>query len=280
MPEPIIPFELANEYTKQFMESIQTSNTLDKEAMQDTLHVSSSLADTTTVKLPPISPGLLKIVRSITSKLPIYSFCLLQLLSRHLKKVADNQHENRMSVSNLAVIFIPTLNIGRALFHCMVEHYSEIFEGNASHPHGNGGTTIIPPPLPQKPRNLSINTVNHEPRKISHAKTMSDTQVMLKTISPRVPPPKPSRSPLPSKHASTSTTATGTSVPVRVGTGDINHAQPMLPTTRPRVAPVKPRSKSLSSPTHRPSNVDTSRKRSGRVEAIGKQFETLMNNQK
>ncbi|KAG2199562.1 hypothetical protein INT47_012162 [Mucor saturninus] len=273
LPEPIIPFELANEYTKQFMQSIQSSNTLDKEAMQDTLHVSSSLTDTTTnVKLPPISPDLLKTVRSITSKLPIYSFCLLQLLSRHLKKVADNQQENRMSVSNLAVIFIPTLNIGRALFHCMVEHYGEIFEGHASHPHG-GVTTIIPPPLPQKPRNLSIHA--NEPRKISHTKTMSDTQVMFKT--PKVPPPKPSRSPLPSKHASTTTTTTSRD-PKMTG-----QSQPiMFPSTikRPHVPPIKPRSKSLSSPTHRPSvtTTDVTRKRSGRVEAIGKQFETLMSN--
>lgn len=248
------------------MQSIQSSTDLDKKSMQDTLNVSSSLIEAG--KLPPISPDLLITVRSITSKLPIYSFCLLQLLSRHLKKVADNEQENRMSVSNLAVIFIPTLNIGRALFHCMVEHYCEIFEGNTANCLGRKETTIIPPPLPQKPRNLSI----EQPRKISHSKTVSDTQVMW--LAPtKVPPPKPSRSPLLSKHASTTTQESVTDT-----------SNPLLP-TRPRV-PVKPRSKSLSSPMQRPPpptishgvGLDMSRKRSGRVEAIGRQFETLMSN--
>jgi hypothetical protein len=217
--------------------------------MEDSLNVTTSLNSTgENSKLPPISPELLATVKSITSKLPIYNFCLLQLLCKHLKSVADNEKENRMSISNLALIFIPTLNIGRALFHCMVEHYTELFEGNK--------LKRVPPPLPQKPPKLvtpqkppklslpKLSTSSlPTTRKIVHTKTMSDTDIINK-----VPPPKPSRSP--------------------------SIAQKRVPPA------VKPRSKSVSVPALKENNDDYDKvfwKQTGRVEAIGKQFETLMN---
>lgn len=284
MPEPIIPLELNHEYAQQFLQSIKSANERDKKAMEDTINVTTSLSTTETSKLPPISSELLKTVRSITSKLPIYNFCLLQMLCKHLKNVADHEPENRMSISNLAVIFIPTLNIGRALFHCMVEHYQDLFEGVKK-------TKASPPPLPQKPRNLSISSADHHcttpppllpptntPRRIFHAKTMSDTDLMKKSMtaattatnstpssSIKVPPPKPSRSP---------------------ATHNQQHHLPPKPARV--VPPVKPRSKSVSSP-HRvvqqqhqlqkqqAISEEAFWKQSGRVEAIGKQFETLMN---
>jgi hypothetical protein len=273
VPEPIIPFELAKEYTQQFMKSIQSSNDIDKKAMEETISVSTSLSTVDTSKLPPISTELLNTVRSITARLPIYSFCLLQLLCRHLKRVADNEEENRMSVSNLALIFIPTLNIGRALFHCMVEHYCQIFEG------GNGfnkkSTSITPPPLPQKPRNLStgnaMSMTKPPPRKIFHSKTMSDTAINKTNASflPKVPPPKPSRSPLPLSSSSS------TSITQHKLNTDTLLPPPRLPRQAP---PKKPRSKSVSSPVRNNNEEDGGFwKQSGRVEAIGRQFETLMN---
>lgn len=358
MPEPIIPYELANEYAQQFKKSAQSSNNEgDKKAMEDAIDVTTSLSNTTDTNLPPIPPALLKIVRSITSKLPIYSFCLLQLLCKHLKNVADNEEENRMSVSNLALIFIPTLNIGRALFHCMVEHYTEIFEGSKpiaaaqqvlNHRKSNSGS--VPPPLPQKPRNLSIDQHHHQPqpqqpvqhsnppppppppakKKIFHAKTMSDTDLIMNTspinLSPttttnvpltkcskpsKIPPPKPSRSPLTQPLQQSDTNTPPPPPPSRQQKPAQQQQQqdyisgnshPTLP-SRPKV-PMKPRSKSVSSPMyHRTANINISsssssasaspapnnneenedmlwRTRSGRVEAIGRQFETLMNNKK
>lgn len=237
VPEPIIPYELAHEYTEQFLKSIQLSKEGDKKSMEDSLNVNTSLSS---AELPPISPDLLTTVKSITSKLPIYNFCLLQLLCKHLKKVADNEHENRMSISNLALIFIPTLNIGRALFHCMVEYYSQLFEGS----HTPTITKKIPPPLP--PKN----------KKIFHSKTMSDTDIMKGPVS-KVPPPKPSRSP---------------SVAQKCSSSSIKRIPPA----------IKPRSKSVSVPEHaaRENMNDYDKifwKQTGRVEAIGKQFETMMN---
>ncbi|KAI8879607.1 RhoGAP-domain-containing protein [Backusella circina FSU 941] len=217
LPEPIVPFELANEYTEQFINSIQScSDTTKREAMRDTITSSTS---NSTVQLPPTPPSLLKTVRSITARLPVYNLCLLQSLCRHLQRVANAEQQNRMSISNLAVIFIPTLNIGRALFHCMVENYVEIFERSAG-PH-------LPPPLPQKPKKLVL-----DPAK-------------------KIPPPKPSRSPLPPQKK-------------------VQHARQKSEHSsrkKPPPPPVKPRSKSISS-----------FRNEGRVEAIGRQFENLMNN--
>ncbi|KAI8368894.1 Rho GTPase activation protein [Choanephora cucurbitarum] len=274
LPEPIVPTELVNEYTKL----IQSLVSEDKKSLEDTLN-----SDT----LPPISSEVLAAVRSITSRLPVHSFCLLQLLCRHLKQVADHASENRMSISNLAVIFLPTLNIGRALFHCMLEYYTDIFEGKGSK---KSHTSIVPPPLPQKPRNLSIDhshrTASPPPpspplppppskkppsKRIFHTKTMSDTDVIVRQsnslkINPvistkaKVPPPKPSRSPF----------------------SPISPIKPS-PELPPRPPPLssKPRSKSISTPgqSQLSRQLDDEQeiwRQSGRVEAIGKRFETMM----
>lgn len=264
------------------MKSIQSSNDADKKAMEETINVTTSLTTVDTSKLPPVSNELLKTVRSITARLPIYSFCLLQLLCRHLKRVADNEQENRMSASNLALIFIPTLNIGRALFHCMVEHYCQVFEGgNGNSPSMNKkSTSIIPPPLPQKPRNLSAGNstlpspiIKPSPRKIFHSKTMSDTAIDKTSNSflPKVPPPKPNRSPLPQSSSSSTS----------VNQCKLNsHTLPPPPRLPRHAPPKKPRSKSVSSPMPHYTEGEEGGvfwKQIGRVEAIGKQFETLMN---
>ncbi|KAI8380764.1 Rho GTPase activation protein [Blakeslea trispora] len=274
LPEPIIPTELVDEYTK----SIESLASEDKKSLEDT---------PSSERLSPISSEVLTAVRSITSRLPVHSFCLLQLLCRHLKHVADHESENRMSISNLAVIFLPTLNIGRALFHCMLENYTDIFEGKGSSKKGH--TSVVPPPLPQKPRNLSIDhslrTASPPPpspplplppskkppsKRIFHAKTMSDTDVIVNpsnrskvgpviSTKPKIPPPKPSRS------------LFSPVSPIK--------PSPELPPRPPLSS--KPRSKSISTPgqsqlSRQIDNEQEIWKQSGRVEAIGKRFETMM----
>lgn len=214
------------------MDSIQScSDSTKREAMRDTIISPSSASPTpnnnnNNVQLPPISPSLLKTVRSVTARLPVYNLCILQSLCGHLQRVASFEQQNRMSISNLAVIFIPTLNIGRALFHCMVENYFEIFERSA-------GPNLPPPPLPQKPKKLLLETK-------------------------KIPPPKPSRSPVP---------------PPKPPKKLIQHSRQKSEhysstnKKKPPPPPVKPRSKSISS-----------FRTEGRVEAIGRQFENLMNN--
>ncbi|KAG1041159.1 hypothetical protein G6F43_012156 [Rhizopus delemar] len=216
VPENIIP----SEYTQEF-------------------DIIWSQEETGSNQLQFISPNVIRAVRSIMAKLSLCNFCLLQQLCQHLKRVSDNEKETKMSVSNLALIFIPTLNIERALFHCMVEHYYNVFEnGTRKKP---AGPVNVPPPLPQKPRNLlmevkSTSAITNSPKKVAHSKTMSDTGMYVSSIkdsflSPntsKTPPPKPSRSP-----QSSSSNASEFKKPPR---------QP------PPLPPSKPRSKSVSSP--------------------------------
>lgn len=179
-------------------------------------------------------------VRKIISQLPVHNVCLLRRLCRHLKNVVDHQDENRMSTSNLAVVFIPTLNISRALFHCMIDHYSEVF---APPP---------PPPVPRKPQHIKT----HQP------KTLSDPNVMA-TV--RIPPAKPTRAVKPSPSSSSSTQHKQ------------QQQQQQQPSTNRALETRKPRSKSMSSSTATaittPHTPVPWRRAGSKVEAIGRQFE-------
>ncbi|RCH79351.1 hypothetical protein CU098_001778 [Rhizopus stolonifer] len=224
LPEAVIP----SEYTREFRIALEEAP----------------------LNQPSSTLFTIRAARDMVAKLSTSSFCLLKPLCQHLKRVADNERENKMSVSNLSLIFIPTLNIERGLFNCLVEHYHKVFEEEK--PAGP-----VPPPLPQKPRNLLIETQS-EPKKLAHSKTMSDTGMYVNNIkhlnNSKTPPPKPTRSPNPTSNRS---------------------RQP---------PPLKPRSKSVSSPMRDMTLVATTSeldnetwKKRGRVEAIGKQFETLIN---
>ncbi|CDS06856.1 hypothetical protein LRAMOSA09381 [Lichtheimia ramosa] len=174
---------------QKFRSLFDDGSDVDLSILQPDPHVISALLKTYLRELPhPIisvdigndgdfSPST---VRKIVSQLPVHNVCLLRRLCRHLKNVVDHQDENRMSTSNLAVVFIPTLNISRALFHCMIDHYSEVF---APPP---------PPPVPRKPQHIKT----HQP------KTLSDPNVIA-TV--RIPPAKPNRGVKPSPSSSSST---------------------------------------------------------------------------
>ena len=47
--------------------------------------------------------------RALISKLPDRHRQLMEILFRHLKRVADHKEKNRMAASNLGVVFGPTL---------------------------------------------------------------------------------------------------------------------------------------------------------------------------
>ncbi|KAI8993514.1 Rho GTPase activation protein [Pilobolus umbonatus] len=262
LPDPIIPYEFTNEYAHHFMNAIQSFNENEKKSIETTINLSTSLSSLTeTNSLPPISSNLLRTVRSITARIPAYNYCLLQKLFHHLKKVVECEEENRMSISNLAVIFIPTLNMGRALFHCMIEHNADIFmnEGELAGPNMKSRKEC-PPPLPQKPHKYTVDhlVTDNNGVKSSHNKTRSDPVILLKHHQEpsRNPPPKPHRSPSLFKDTL------------------VNH--------KPRL-PMKPRSQSISSSvnTLTSTNIETTEEcwnRKGRVEAIGRQFEIMINN--
>lgn len=49
------------------------------------------------------------------------------LLFQLLKKVADNQDKTKMTVSNLAIVFSPTLNVPMDQIRGFIEYYNQIF---------------------------------------------------------------------------------------------------------------------------------------------------------
>ncbi|CAO3701468.1 unnamed protein product [Rhizopus stolonifer] len=208
---------------------------------------------------------IIKSARSIMTKLPIYNLCLLQMLCQHLKRVADNERDTKMTVANLTLVFIPTLNIDRALFQCIVERYQQVFETEDK---SAGPVNTTPPPLPQKPRNLFMDTQckPKTSKKVVHSKTMSDTGMYLNknallSSSSKTPPPKPSRTSLSPNLNQTS------------------RQPPPLPPSKPRSKSVSSiRSKLIFSPTQEQELGDPVWSQRGRVEAVGKQFESLINN--
>ncbi|RCH85280.1 40S ribosomal protein S6, partial [Rhizopus stolonifer] len=218
LPEPVIPLELSASWKKE-------------------------------------DPDIIRSARSIMTKLPIYNLCLLQMLCQHLKRVADNERDTKMTVSNLTLVFIPTLNIDRALFQCIVERYQQVFE-TEDKPAGPVITT--PPPLPQKPRNLFMDTQckPKTSKKVVHSKTMSDTGMYLNknpllSSSSKTPPPKPSRTSLSPNLNQTS------------------RQPPPLPPSKPRSKSVSSiRSKLIFSPTQEQELEDPVWSQRGRVEAL------------
>ncbi|KAG0168767.1 hypothetical protein DFQ29_010016, partial [Apophysomyces sp. BC1021] len=205
LPEPIVPPEIAKDYSQQIIEAVKVpkySHNDGKIAVDVAMPTTPS---TTTNQMPLITPALLDTVRSITAQLPIHSFCLLHLLFQHLKRIVDHADENRMTTSNLALIFIPTLGVGRALFHCMVDHYYEIYETKKT----SAGPASIPPPLPAKPHNIKLSksmlkqAMNNNPesrnkqlKNTEQSTIIPDSDIMGMTAKPQQPPPKPIRSPI------------------------------------------------------------------------------------
>ncbi|XP_035511440.1 GEM-interacting protein [Morone saxatilis] len=89
LPEPLLTFDLYNGFLA-VGKSIQ--------------HLSEreSTPDTTEIM------GILDSLQKLLQKLPPYCYCVLQHLMSHLQKVSQN-YENKMSPSNLGIVFGPTL---------------------------------------------------------------------------------------------------------------------------------------------------------------------------
>ncbi|KAL0097028.1 Rho GTPase activation protein [Phycomyces blakesleeanus] len=174
LPDPIIPTDLAHEYSQVISEAIRTQEDVGKDTLS-------------------LTPALLKTMRNMTASLPRDSFHLLRLLCAHLRRISAQAATNRMTTSNLALIFIPTLGIGRHLFYCMVENPS-LWDTSSSEipptpstpptpssPSTPAGPVLTPPPLPQKPLHIKL-----------HCSPSATTKPLPISTNP---PPKPSRSP-------------------------------------------------------------------------------------
>lgn len=245
VPQPLIPEEIARQYNSSGISASE-----DNTSRQALTEMDPSL----------ITSAVIQSVRCVTANLPEHNLSLLRRLCEHLKHVADHENENRMSTSNLAVVFLPTLGISRIIFHCMVDHHRAVFA----------------PPVPTKPRHIqsSYRPQPSEPvlRKHHHQpKTRSDTDIMAiaNNNNPhRVPPAKPHRSSPTAKPVSSSVSSSTVRLQIP-------------PTIQPiTTSSLKPRSKSVSTPSTQQPMLHPAapwRRAGGKVEAIGRQFESIWN---
>ncbi|KAI8576651.1 hypothetical protein K450DRAFT_256056 [Umbelopsis ramanniana AG] len=131
LPEPIIPVWLNREFNQVISQATQED------------------AQNTQGELPVVSPSCIKAIATTSQKLPPANFSVLKTLCWHLNRIASNDQVNKMNTSNLGLIFIPTLAIGRVLFHCFVEHADQIW--GASTPPAAVPSKRSPPALPRRP---------------------------------------------------------------------------------------------------------------------------------
>ncbi|ORY94507.1 Rho GTPase activation protein [Syncephalastrum racemosum] len=218
---------------------------VDLHTVEADTHVVSTLLKTYLRELPhPLIPADIDTTQpdltasGLLSQLPLHNQCLLRALCQHLKHVADRADTNKMSLSNLAVVFIPTLGISRSLFHTLVEEAQLPSDESRS---SQSSTRPSPPAVPAKPAHM---------RPTHQGKTRSDTD-LLATI--KIPPAKPTR--LHHRHTPSASSASSTDDP---------RLTPVSSATLPLTSPsTKPRSKSLSA---RPAM-------GSKVTALGRQFE-------
>ncbi|KAI9289784.1 Rho GTPase activation protein [Umbelopsis sp. AD052] len=138
LPEPIIPLWLNREFNQVISQATQED------------------AQITQGELPVVSPSCIKAIAITSQKLPPANFSVLKTLCWHLNRIANNDQVNKMNTSNLGLIFIPTLAIGRVLFHCFVEHADQIW--GASTPPATVLSKRSPPALPRRPVKDTITT--------------------------------------------------------------------------------------------------------------------------
>ncbi|KAF9419686.1 hypothetical protein BGZ94_009338 [Podila epigama] len=68
------------------------------------------------------------ILREILVRLPRHNYVVLSFLCHHLSRIAAHSDKTKMNVSNLGVVFAPTLSIGSILFRALLGGYYDTEE--------------------------------------------------------------------------------------------------------------------------------------------------------
>ncbi|KAF9113232.1 hypothetical protein BGX27_001979 [Mortierella sp. AM989] len=80
------------------------------------------------------------ILRSILVRLPPHNYVVLSFLCHHLSKIASHAEKTKMTVSNLGVVFAPTLAIGSVLFKALLGGF---YDGTNTSENRENGLEII-----------------------------------------------------------------------------------------------------------------------------------------
>ncbi|KAJ3072832.1 Rho GTPase-activating protein 23 [Podochytrium sp. JEL0797] len=82
-------------------------------------------------------------IRSMCANLPIVNYCTLRLLLAHLDEIQQHSEVNKMTLTNLTLVFSPTLKISSSLLICLVKNRKIFFEVSGGKSYHN---TLLPPP--------------------------------------------------------------------------------------------------------------------------------------
>ena len=66
-------------------------------------------------------------LRKLVNMLPVEYYTLLRALIAHLRIVTNYSHVNKMTISNIGIVFAPTLNISAGVFCHFIQQFEEIF---------------------------------------------------------------------------------------------------------------------------------------------------------
>ena len=66
-------------------------------------------------------------VRDLVTQLPPPNYAVLRALMDHLRRVESLNKENKMTLRNLGIVFVPTLRIPSAVFTLFISHFESVF---------------------------------------------------------------------------------------------------------------------------------------------------------
>lgn len=152
LPNELLPIShhgvLAYDKSKNVLNSLKNTGTLSTPTSPIAAAHSPSISECVN---PQIDYQVLpvQLLQEQLRKLPYYEFALLQLVIRHLKMVVDRSNENKMTLSNLAVIFSPTLKINTAVLMALISRSDILWNGLAPQCQppklGFGGSSNVEP---------------------------------------------------------------------------------------------------------------------------------------
>uniref|UniRef100_A0A1D1YNC8 Putative Rho-type GTPase-activating protein 2 n=1 Tax=Anthurium amnicola TaxID=1678845 RepID=A0A1D1YNC8_9ARAE len=132
--DPHVVATLLKTYLRELPEPILTDALLPEFNTCVTNHTSAAVVAAPTTPVPAAVPAstvvpekLPKALSNIVSHLPPQNFYLLRALCLHLSRVNEKNEINKMNISNLGVVFCPSLGIGSILFKTLVEHTDIVF---------------------------------------------------------------------------------------------------------------------------------------------------------
>ncbi|KAJ3178284.1 hypothetical protein HK101_010147 [Irineochytrium annulatum] len=114
LPEPILTSRLAQEFQALFPGGEDPSGSV-------------SFPPTAAAEPPPISSRVLSELKVLCTRLPRCNICTLRFFMAHLDRIQRRSSANKMSISNLAVIFTPTLQINSTLLRALILNWEVLF---------------------------------------------------------------------------------------------------------------------------------------------------------